>query len=326
MEKNNPNEVSTKEVNLLQLINLFFNWIKNIVNRLFLFLGYLVKLSFRHKIIVVISVLFCLSCSLYLSRPSVRVYKAEVIAMLYGSETQLAKEVSKQLENSVSSNKLFSLATKLSLPDSVTKNIIGIQSFYVIDYLKDGVPDMIDYKNNHSLTDTLNLRMKDRFCLQIKTKNISQVPVVQAAILNYFNNNSVMRNQFIIKKNEIIQQIKICDVELQRIDSLAKISYFNDTEKQIRFEKDKLLVGDQKKQLFFDDLLRLHDIKTFAQDRLVNYVQPMEFPSGFVVYPTPENGRMKYCVIGLILGLIISLAFSVLIENYKRIITFLNNK
>jgi len=321
MEENN-----SKEINLLQLISLFFNWLKKKWELILNFLGYLLRLSFRHILVIFIAVLVCFSIGYYLSRPSARIYKAEAVAMLYGVDTQTAKEVSKQLESSVSSNTLFSLSSKLSLPDSVTKNIVEITSFYVIDYLKDGVADMIDYKNSHSLTDTLNLRMKDRFCLQIKTLNINQVPIVQAAILNYFNTNLVMRNQFNIRKSEITQQINICDIELQRIDSLAKIFYFKDTEKQIRFEKDKLLVGDQKKQLFFEDLLKLHDIKAFAQSKLTDYTQPMTLPSGLVVNPNPENGRLKYEIVGLFLGFLIGLFVSALIENFKKILSFLDKK
>jgi len=321
MEENN-----TKEVNLLQLINLFFNWLKKIGKRILDFLVYLAQLGFRHKSIVIITCSLCLIFGLYLSRPSVRVYKAEAMAMLYGSDTQTAKEVCKQLENSVSSNNLFSLATKLSLPDSVAKNIVGIQSFFVIDYLKDGVADLVDFKNNHSLTDTMNIRMKDRFYLQIKTININQVPKIQAAILNYFNNSPVMKSQFDIKKSEIIDQIKICDLELSRIDSLAKVSYFKDVDKQVRFDKDKLLIGEQRKQLFYDDLIRLHDIKSYAQNRLTDFNHPMELPSGFVLFPSPENGSVKYGVIGIFIGFIISLILSCLIENSKKILTFLDRK
>jgi hypothetical protein len=246
--------------------------------------------------------------------------------MLYGSETQTAKEVCKQLENSISSNNLYSLANKLSLPDSVAKNIVSIQSFFVIDYLKDGVPDMVDYKNNHSLTDTLNVRMKDRFYLQIKTKKLQQLPKVQAAVLNYFNNNQVLKSQFILKRSELIKQIKICDVELQRIDSLAKVSYFKDFDKQLKFDKDKLLIGEQRKQLFSDDLLRLHDIKTYSESKLTDFNQPMVLPSGLIVYSQPENGRLKYGIFGIFFGLIIGMIISSLIESYKKIIIFLNKK
>jgi len=321
MEENN-----SKEVNLLQLINLFFVWLKKIGEGILNFLVYLAKLGFRHKRIVIITCSLCLIFGLYLSRPSVRVYKAEAMAMLYGSETQTAKEVSKQLENSVSSNDLYSLATKLSLPDSVAKNIVGINSFFVIDYLKDGVADMVDYKNSHSLTDTLNVRMRDRFYLQIKTINISQIPIVQAAILNYFNNSPVLKSQYDIKKSEIIDQIKICDLELSRIDSLAKVSYFKDVDKQVQFDKNRLLIGEQRKQLLYDDLIRLHEIKSYAQNRLTDFKQPMDLPSGFVLSPSPENGFVKYGVISIFIGFIISLVLSCLIENTKKILTFLDNK
>lgn len=321
MEENN-----TREINLLQLISLFLKWLKKVITATFNFLGNLTQLGFRHKLVVGLSLVVCLCYFLYLSRPSVQIFKAEAMAMLYGSETQTVKEVSKQLENSVSSNNLYSLAAKLSLPDSVAKSIVGIQSFFVIDYLKDGVPDMVDYKNTHSLTDTVSSRMKDRFYLQVKTTNIKQIPKIQAAILNYFNNNPVMKRQFILKKNELKQYINICDVESRRIDSLAKVSYFKDIDKQVKFENNKLLVGDQKKQLFYDDLFKLHDIKTYTESKLADYNNPMELPSGLVVYAQPENGRMKYGLFGLLSGLFIGLILSALLESYTKIIQFLNNK
>ncbi|MDD4971397.1 MAG: hypothetical protein PHT07_18355 [Paludibacter sp.] len=319
-------ETNSKEVNLLQLISLFFNWLKKLGKSIIDFIGSLGQLGYRHKIIVIITVLVCLMYGLYLSRPDARVYKAEAMAMLYGTESQTVKEVSKQLENSVSSNDLFSLATKLSLPDSVAENIVGIQSFYVIDYLKDGVADMIDFKNNHSLTDTLNIKMRDRIYLQIKTKNISQVPKVQAAILHYFNSNSDMKNQFEIKKSAIIEQIKICDNESKRIDSLAKVSYFKDADKQLQFDKNKLIVGEQRKQLFYDDLIRLHDIKSNSLNRLTDFVQPMDLPSGFVVYSAPENGFFKYGIMSILLGFLISLIISLFIENLSKVVSFLDKK
>ena len=319
-------ETNSKEVNLLQLISLFFNWLMKLGKSIIDFIGSLGQLAYRHKFIVIITILVCLIYGLYLSRPSARVYKAEAMAMLYGTESQTVKEVSKQLENSVSSNDLFSLATKLSLPDSVADNIVGIQSFYVIDYLKDGVADMIDFKNNHSLTDTLNIKMKDRIYLQIKTKNISQVPKVQAAILHYFNSNSEMKNQFEIKKSVIVEQIKICDNESKRIDSLAKVSYFKDADKQLQFDKNKLIVGEQRKQLFYDDLIRLHDIKSYSLTRLTDFVQPMDLPSGFVVYSAPENGFFKYGIISIFVGFLISLIISLFIENLNKVVTFLDKK
>jgi S-adenosylmethionine:tRNA-ribosyltransferase-isomerase (queuine synthetase) len=172
----------------------------------------------------------------------------------------------------------------------------------------------------------MNIKMDDRVYIQLKTHNIKQVPQVQEAILKYFNNNDVMKAQFNTQRNELLQQIHICTVENQRIDSLAKVSYFKDADKQLRFEKDKLLVGEQKKQLFFEELLRLQEIKANAEMRLTNLTQPMVLPSGLVVNPIPINGRIKYEEWSIIFGCFVALILSLLIENFDKILKFLNKK
>ena len=314
MEENN-----TKEINLLQLITLFFNWLKKVLTGLINAISYIIRLSYRNKITVIIVITISIIIGQYLARPSARTYNAEGMVMLYGTESQTVKEVCKQLENSLASNKQISLATKLSLPDSVAKNIVQVQSFYVIDYLKDKTPDKIDFDNNHSLTDTLNLRMKDRLYFRLKIRKISQMAKIENAIVNYLNNNLVLKTEFVNHKNEFVQQIKICDLELQRIDSLAKVSYFKNNNQQMSFENNKLIVGEQKKQLFYDDLLRLQSIKTYAQIKLSEFIHPVEIPSGFVINPTPLNGRVKYGVLSLFFGFVIGIVIAGLKENIKNI-------
>lgn len=320
MEENN-----SKEINLLQLIGLLFDWLKKLIILIVRYIGRLVKLSYKFKIMTLVLIAICVAAGLYMSRPSARIYKAEAMAMLYGSEAQTVKEICKQLENAPANNDNISLATKLSIPDSVAKNIAGISSYYVIDYLKDGVADKIDFANNHPLTDTLNLRMRDRIYLQIQTTNIRQVSIVQAAILKYFNNNETMKSQYDVQIKELIQKINICNRENLRIDSLAKVTYFKDTNKQLKLENNTLLVGEQKKQLFFGELLQLQDIKASAESTLSNYKCPMVLPSGFIINLSPVNSRIKYGVYGIFIGYALALILSVFIDNLKRMKSFLNN-
>lgn len=320
MEDNN-----SKEINLLQLITIFLDWLKMVFKGIINAIGQIIKLSFRHKTILVIVIAISVVVGQYMARKSARIYKAEAMAMIYGSDAQTVKEVSRQLENSLSTNDLISLATKLSLPDSVAKNIAEISSYYVIDFMRDSVADKIDFDNNHSLSDTVNVRMRDRVYLRLKTKSIAQVPQVQAALLNYFNNNKVLKSQHDTKRNELIQQMKICDLEMMRIDSLAQISYFKENDKQLRFTNDRLLLGEQQKQLFYGELLRLQEIKSAAQNKLSDYNQPIELPANFVVNPAPLNGRIKYGIYSIFIGYVLSLLISVFIENYKKIFSYLNS-
>ncbi len=320
MEENN-----TKEINLLQLISIFINWLKKIGLGIVNILGNILKLSYRHFFVLVIIIGASVIIGQYLSRKSARIYKAEAMVMIYGSEAQTVRDISRQIENSSSISPLISLATKLSIPDSIAKNIVEIHSFYVIDYMKDSVADMVDFNNNHSLSDTTNIRMKDRIYFQLQTRNLEQVPLVENALLKYFNNNKTLSTQFENKKNELIQQINICNTEMKRLDSLAKVSYFKESEKQLRFDNNRLIVGEQRKQLFYEELLKLQKEKAKTQDKLINFSQPVTIPSGFIVNPLPLNGRVKYGIYSLLIGYAIALIISLLIENYKKIFKYLKS-
>lgn len=315
-----------KEINLLQLIAMLFDWLGGLLKSVLEGLGYLLRLSYRHALITIIITGMAVGAGLFLSRPSARIYKAEAMAMIYGSEAQTVKEICKQLENSISTNNLYSLSATLQVPDSIARNIIQFQSFYVIDYLKDKIADRVDFDDNHPLTDTLNVRMTDRLYFRIKTKNTGQISIVQKALLNYFNTNEVMKTQFENKKNELKQEIDICNAECKRIDSLAKVSYYKAVDKQIKFENNKLIVGEQKKQLLYGDLLEIHKAKTKAEIQYVNYKQPMALPAGFAVIQIPINGSVKYGILGLLIGYFVSLIVSTLFENRKKIAKYLNRK
>jgi len=321
MEENN-----SKEINLLQLLQLFFNWIKTTVQHLFKFIGFTIQLLYRHLILTAIIVFLCLSFGIYLSRPEARIYKAEALAMIYGSDAQTVREISKQLENSDPGIKTTSLINKLELPDSVVKNIVGFHSYYVIQYLKDGIAVTVDYADNYSQKDTMYVKMRDRVYMRILTKKPNQVPLIEKAVLKYFNANELLKTHFDNAKNQLTQQIRISKLELARVDSLAKVNYFKENNQQLRFNKNSLVVGEQQKQLFYNDLLRLQDIISSAQSGLENFKQPVEIPSNFVVNPLPINGMFKYIISCFVFALIISIIIAGFIENSKNIGNFLKDK
>lgn len=321
MEENN-----TKEINLLQLLAIIFNWLSKLFLNLFKLIGKALKLCYRNRIVVIIILVLAIIVGQYFSRPSVRTYKAEAMAMINGSQAQVVKEVMKQLKASSATNKSLSFSKKLSLPDSIAKNIVQISSYDVIDYLDDDVADEIDFENKHSLSDTLNLKMKDRLYFVIKTKSIIQVPIIQKAILNFLNTNSVLLNNFNIERTNIKSTIRICESESNRIDSLAQINYFKQNDQQLRIENDKLLIGEQKKQLFYGELIDLQNIKSGLQFKLESFVAPVILPSDFVVNPIPLNGRIKYGVISILIGFAIAIFISILIENFKSVIRFLKSE
>ena len=319
-------ENDNKEINLLQLLEILVNWIKHITIEGISFIGRLIQLLFRHLVITSIIILISISLGIYLSRPEAKIYKAEALAIIHGSDAQTVREISKQLEFNSPAIQSISLQNKLSLPDSVAKNIVGFHSYNVIEYVKDHVAVTVDYTDNYSQKDTMYVKKRDRVYMQILTRKISQVPVIEKAILNFFNNNDMLKTHFINSRKQIAEQIRISSLELARIDSLAKVSYLRVSNQQLQFEKNKLVVGEQQKQLFYYDLLRLQEINSISKSELENQKQPIDIPSGFVVNPIPINSTLKYVAISLLIALIVSILFSGLIENRKNIAEFLKKK
>lgn len=319
-------EKDTKEINLMQLINLFLNWLKNTTISLVKLSGKLLQISYKYKWMSLVVILIAVAIGQYMARPSARIYKAEAMGLLFGSEVQNIKEIFKQLENSDPKNNELSLASKLSIPDSVSNNIVGIETFYVIDYLNDGVGDLVDFNNSNSLKDTLNLRMTNRLYVRIKTMNVNQIPIVQTAIVQYFDSLPEIKQQFEAKQRNLMNRIEICNIELHRIDSMAEAEYFKNNLQQIKFDNNKLILGQQDKQLFYNHLLNLNSQKGEIENDLIQYTHAVTFPSGFVVTPAPLNGRLKYGVISIFFGYIISLMIIIIIDSRKKIIKFLENK
>ena len=249
-------EKKQNEINLLDLLSMLFAWISKAFHGLLVYMGKLSRLIYRRKWYVTITVVAGVAVGLYLSRPTARIYKAEGTALILGADAQTVRQVFRQLENSDPRNPYTSLSGKLNLPDSVANNIAELAAFYMIDFMRDSVADKVDFMDSHSLSDTMNVRMRDRVYIRLKTKNISQVKVVENAMLDFLNNNTVIQSQFNAKINDLKNQIRICDSELQRIDSLANIYYFNEKNNaQLSFEKNSLIMGEQRKQLFYYDLM-----------------------------------------------------------------------
>lgn len=319
-------EKEEKEVNLIDLISIFFGWIRKTSWNLVKGIGQVLRMAFRHKVMISILIVASVVVALYMARPSARVYSAEGTALLHGNDAQTVREVFRQLENSVSKDDLISLSTKLGLEDSVTKNIIKLNSYYLIDYMRDSVADKVDYNNSHSLTDTMNVRMRDRLYIRMLTKNIAQVPAVEKAILDFVNNNSLLKARYESKIDEFKKKIVIAETELDRLDSLARITYFKEDNLQLNLGNNQVLLSEQRKQLFFGDLLGAQRIISESEFELVKMSAPVVIPSSLIVTPKALNSRLKYGVFGIIIGFVLGLLLAGLLESREKIVGFLNSK
>jgi len=314
---------NTKEINLMDIFTAIGKWLRKIIVGFIKYIGKLLQLSFRHKILIICVLLVSVIIGQYLSRPSARKYKVEGMCQLNGVNAPTVMETGKQLSFSSPLFLSTSLARKLNIPDSVAKKVAAIELFPVIDYQHNGVPDLVDFNRNHSLNDSMNVLMKNYVYIRIKMIGTDHAQEVGNAVLNYINSNEKAKKDFNVKRAQLIERINMCDMELARIDSLANITYFKDKKPEIKFENNKLLLGNSEIQLFYKNLLELLDTKAIAQTKLEDAVKPIVNPAGFIINPSPVNSRLKYGVYSLVFGLVLGLIFGFIIENRKKWLNFL---
>lgn len=319
-------EKTTKEINLMDILIAIWGWIVKGVKAVIRTIGLILQLLFRHKILVIISMLVCFGVSQYFARKDNRRYNVDAMAVLHGPQAQTVMQIGNQLSLSSQRFTETSIGHKLGLNDSIAKKIAAIKFYNVIDYQKDSVPDLVDFHRNHSLSDTVNVKMRDHVYIRLQLIGTNHADEISNAVLNYINSNPVVRTDYETQINEYKQQIVVLDAEAKRIDSLAKIKYFEDEKTQIRLQNNQLLVGNQQKQLFYGDLLLLQSRKSLAEKRIAEAKSPVVVPSGFIINPKSLNGRITNGVYGLVLGLLLGLVLSFIIENLKKWLIFLSNK
>lgn len=318
MEKTTPEELS-----LIQIIAQFFQWLKKISLSLIRFVGKLIQLSVKHWAVFLIALAVNVAGSLYLSRSAARKYKAETTLHIAFTDAAIVNEMIDQLANSLNDNKNLSLASKLDIPDSVGINIQKIKHFDVIDYLDDETANIVDFKRKHDLTDTTNVVMNNRVYLQLITKKPNQLKLVHDAMINYFNSNPYLITEFEFNIKSQVKAIELIDKEMNRIDSMATLDYFkNEKRAEIGLEGYKMVLGEQKKPIYSEDLLKLTDNRHFRQNLIDTNKQPVYTTTGFIV-SGPINDRVRYLAFGLVLGVIAGMISAFVFDNRQCIKNYL---
>lgn len=321
MENTDP-----KELNLVQIINVVFKWIYDLIRKIVIFTGRLLQISVKHWIVFLLCLALGIVGAIYFAQDSKQTYMAETTLYVSNSNSHIVKDIIDKLKVSPMNNKELSLASKLNIPDSVTSEIVAIKYFNIIDYIKDDMPDLVDFKNQHSLSDTMNVVLSDRIYLQIETRNPNQIATLEKALLDYINANPRLIREFEARRKGYEARVEFAKAEIKRIDSLANISYFQDlNNKSLNLNNNSLIVGEQKKPLIYEDVISLIGTKE-TNERFLNIAKtPVFLTDGFSIYG-PVNSKMKIFIYGLLIGIAAGLLASYIFEQRKSIINFLKNK
>jgi hypothetical protein len=213
------------------------------------------------------------------------------------------------------------LANSLSISAQLVENILDVSAFWIIDKGRDGIPDKVDYKNDHNIYDTINIRMKDRIDIRVIIKSPQDLHLIQSSIISFLKKDSLFqsRNRLRIRQNqEIISRLSY---DIIQLDSLQKVKYFEETRnRKPQSGGQMIFLQEQKTQLVYSDIYGLYTRKQALETEIDIYSDIVTILSDFDLPVKPDNGTLFYVKRIIPMFVALTLIILIIIANKKKLL------
>jgi hypothetical protein len=187
------------------------------------------------------------------------------------------------------------LSQALSIKPESVKNISDISAYWIIDESKDGIPDYVDYKGNHDVHDTTNIRMQDRLDVRVIIHSPQELNLVRDGIIKFIESDSLyqLRNRIrLIQNQELLARLNF---DILQLDSLQKVKYFEETRNMKPSSGGQIVfMQEQKTQLVYTDIYLLYAKKQTLESENDLYKGVVTVISDFSFPTRRDNGAMYY--------------------------------
>ena len=290
-------------------------------------LGRMIRLTYRYWWIVLTVLALSVAAGLFYTRYENSINKVYAVAMVNVGSIQQFEQAFAPLRT----GKMIP-EDKAILGFLADKKASHFETYRVIDCLGDGSADFIDYKRKTSLSDTINVVMQDRICMEFRVKNrdLGQLPEMEQAVLDFLNANEALQQSYLVYLDNLRDEAVFDHNQAVKLDSLTSHYYFRGHIGSDSFEhmQQGTVVmsdwgGDWKVKLFLDKIYeqRVHLQATDYRYHLAT--APVVLENHFSVHGRPVNDRKLFIVLFLLLGWIVGCAIASMVDNRKAISTWL---
>ncbi|MQY80183.1 MAG: hypothetical protein GH151_13500 [Bacteroidetes bacterium] len=217
-------------------------------------------------------------------------------------------------------NNRQALAQSLNLDSAEVENLVDIEAFWIIDRNRDGIPDMVDVKNNYD-EDTSVTHMSSRFDVRVKTKQPQNLNIIREGILHHINTNQFFERINNIRLRQLRERIAKTETELSELDSLQNYKYFEEKQKGKFSEGQMVFLSEQETKLFHGSVFELYQSKQNLDRELDIYSEIVTVLDDFTPPAQPENSYLHIAKTRVILFFVLGLIFVVVLSFRKELIS-----
>lgn len=287
-------------------------------------LTHMIRLTYRYWWIVLTIMILGIAAALYYTRPGNLKFKVNAIAVLNGPSIMQFEQTFAPLR---SGGKL--LPDELPLKELITTNkVSALTTYRVIDCLGDSIADYIDFKRASSPTDTVEVQMHDRLCVQfrVKERDLKLIPLVEQDMLTWFNSSEAMQSAYTTYLRNALAEVQFNHSQMDKLDSLTTHYYFHahhGDQPLTGIGSGVVWVGDWRIHLFLDEIQQHKGRTDWLDQRVQLATAPVVFENHFAVDPKPVNGRNIFLFLFLLLGWIGGCVLAELVDQRKAISAWL---
>ncbi len=268
------------------------------------------RLALQRWYIVLPFIILGLVGGLYFSRKANRIYNVGAMVHLSGVNRTDVNRLYTSLCSATPDyiNTQQTLASLLQITPEQAAKLRKFKTCGVIDFQNDSIPDVIDKKNKHDLSDTVTVIMPNYLYLSFQTKAPQEAQLIGEAIINYLNHDASLQTAFAAHKQVLQRKVDFCRTQVDKLDSLTTTFYFEQTGKgQMQYNRwsSALVVGERSIELLHPDILHLIRDLEFVEKQFTMATAPVVPMGQFVVEPRPINGFFKCSILGIFLGYIV---------------------
>ena len=280
---------------------------------------YLIRLTYRYWWIVMPVVILGIAAAWYLSREKNLTYKMNAVVCINGGSIQQFEQAYAPMRS------MQMLPDDAAITPFVKKRIAyEFETYRVIDCLDDGYADYIDFAKSSSPTDTVEVQMQDRLCLQfrIKQRNMDQVPAIEEALLEILNANEALQRAYAVYLQNLQEITTFNHTQAFKLDSLTSNYYFyNPSAAQpMNYPGNGVnFYGDRHISLFLEDIYDHQEHMQLDDARLQLATAPVVLVNHFAADKDPVNSRLKMLFIFFLLGWFGGCALAELIDKRKAL-------
>lgn len=281
----------------------------------------MIRLTYRYWWVVLSLVALAIGAAFYYSRPDNLTYKVNAVALLNGPTIPQFEQAFAPIR----SGRLLPAEAPISA-FVYSRRAYHFDTYRVIDCMEDGTADFIDFKRKVKPTDTINVPMQDRLCLQfrVKARNLPALPEIEAGILEWLNGNPALQQSYMTYLPNLRNEVAFNHTQALKLDSLTSAYYFQThLGERSGIGDGFMFVGDKKVHLFLDEIYKQQAHTRQGDYRLQLAYAPVVLENHFVVVGGPINGRMKCLVLFILLGWIAGCLLAEIIDKRKAIVAWL---